>query len=136
MLVTSLEYSDYVGKIAVGRVFAGKVSESETVTVIDRDGEHSQQKILQIHQFDGLGKRQVESVTAGNICAISGLDAIDIGDTITWSVQVNTDALNAFAAPGPLICRPILQFGHVNERKRCLVLIAALAGPCIIRCIE
>ncbi|MCF7957156.1 MAG: translational GTPase TypA [Phycisphaerae bacterium] len=83
MLVTSLEYSDYVGKIAVGRIFAGKVSEGDTVTTIDRKGNHTRQKILQIHQFDGLGKRQVNAVQAGDICTIAGLNPVDIGDTIT-----------------------------------------------------
>ncbi len=82
MLVTSLEYSDYVGKIAIGRVFSGKIAESQRVTVIDRQGLHTQQKVLQIHQFKGLGRQLVESTQAGDICAISGLDPVDIGDTI------------------------------------------------------
>ena len=82
MLVTNQEYSDYVGKIAIGRVFAGSISEGQKVTVIDKQGLHTQQKVMQIHQFDGLGRKQVPSVQAGDICAISGLDPVDIGDTI------------------------------------------------------
>ncbi len=82
MLVTSLEYSDYVGKIAIGKVFSGKISESQRVTVIDKQGLHTQQKVLQIHQFKGLGRQLVECTKAGDICAISGLDPVDIGDTI------------------------------------------------------
>jgi GTP-binding protein len=82
MLVTNQEYSDYVGKIAIGRVFAGQISEGQRVTVIDRNGLHTQQKVMQIHQFDGLGRRKVENVRAGDICAISGLDPVEIGDTI------------------------------------------------------
>ena len=82
MLVTNLEYSDYVGRIAIGRVFAGQITEGQRVTVIDSEGVHTQQKIMQIHQFHGLGRKQVSSVQAGDICAISGLDPVDIGSTI------------------------------------------------------
>lgn len=82
MLVTNQEYSDYVGRIAIGRVFAGQLAKGERVTVIDKDGMHTQQKVMQIHQFHGLGRKEVLSVQAGDICAISGLDPIEIGDTI------------------------------------------------------
>ncbi len=82
MLVTSLDYSDYVGRIAIGRVFAGKITEGQPVTVIDNQGKHTQQKVLQIQQFSGLGKRKVATVRVGDICAISGLDPVDIGNTI------------------------------------------------------
>jgi len=82
MLVTNQEFSDYVGKIAIGRVFAGEISEGQTVTVIDTEGLHTQQKVMHIHQFHGLGRKQVMKVQAGDICAISGLDPIDIGNTI------------------------------------------------------
>jgi len=82
MLVTNQEYSDYVGRIAIGRIFAGQIREGQRVTVIDREGLYTQQKVMQIHQFHGLGRKQVSSVQAGDICAISGLDPVDIGDTI------------------------------------------------------
>ena len=82
MLVTSQEYSDYIGRIAIGRVFAGQISEGQKVTVIDAEGLHTQQKVMQIHQFYGLGRKQVSNVQAGDICAISGLDPVDIGNTI------------------------------------------------------
>ena len=82
MLVTSQEYSDYVGRIAVGRIFAGQIIEGQRVTVIDAEGLHTQQKVTQIHQFDGLGRKPVSSVQAGDVCAISGLNPIEIGDTI------------------------------------------------------
>ncbi|NOR67333.1 MAG: GTP-binding protein, partial [Woeseiaceae bacterium] len=82
MLVTNQEYSDYVGRIAIGRVFAGQISEGEKVTVIDKSGLHTQQKVLQIHQFYGLGRKRVPNIQAGDICAISGLDPVEIGDTI------------------------------------------------------
>ncbi|MHC5157614.1 MAG: translational GTPase TypA [Planctomycetota bacterium] len=82
MMVTSLDYSDYVGRIAIGRVFAGSVSQAEKVTVIDAEGRHTLQKVLQLYTFDGLGKRPIEQVIAGDICAIAGLDPVDIGNTI------------------------------------------------------
>ena len=78
MLVTNQEYSDYVGKIAIGRVVAGTMSEAEKVTVIDRQGLHTQQKVMQIHQFYGLGRKKTSKVQAGDICAITGLDPIEI----------------------------------------------------------
>ncbi len=82
MLVTNQEYSEYVGRIAIGKVFAGKITEGQPVTVIDAESLHTQQKVMHIHQFHGLGRKQVSNVQAGDICAISGLDPVEIGDTI------------------------------------------------------
>jgi len=82
MLVTNQEYSDYVGRIAIGKVFAGEISQGQKVAVIDKEGLHTQQKVMQIHLFYGLGRKQVTSVRAGDICAISGLNPVEIGDTI------------------------------------------------------
>ena len=82
MLVTTLDYSDYVGRISIGRVFSGHISEAQNVTVINKDGVHTQQKVLHIHQFQGLTRKRVQEVEAGDICAISGLNPIEIGDTI------------------------------------------------------
>ncbi len=82
MLVTTLDYSDYVGRIAIGRIFAGTVHQADTITVIDNTGTHTQQKIIQLYEFDGLGKKQTDHCEAGDICAIAGLDPIDIGNTI------------------------------------------------------
>jgi len=82
MLVTTLEYSDYVGRIAIGRVFAGELTGGQNITVIDREGRHTLQKVKQLFQFSGLGKKEIGTVTSGDICAVVGLDPIDIGDTI------------------------------------------------------
>jgi len=99
MLVTSQEYSDYVGRIAIGRVFAGQISEGQRVTVIDSDGLHTQQKVMQIHQFYGLGRKRAPSVQAGDICAISGLDPVEIGDTIACADKPSRLAVIAVDEP-------------------------------------
>jgi GTP-binding protein len=82
MLVTSLEYSDYVGRVAVGKVFAGKLTQAQPVTVIDKQGNHTLQKVVQLYEFEGIGKKRALEVEAGDICAVAGLDPVDIGDTI------------------------------------------------------
>jgi GTP-binding protein len=82
MLVTSLEYSDYVGRVAVGKVFAGKLTQAQSVTVIDKQGNHTLQKVVQLYEFEGIGKKRALEVDAGDICAVAGLDPVDIGDTI------------------------------------------------------
>jgi GTP-binding protein len=82
MLVTSLEYSDYVGRVAIGKIFAGKLIQAQPVTVIDREGHHTQQKVIQLYEFEGLAKKRATEVQAGDICAVAGLDPVDIGNTI------------------------------------------------------
>jgi len=82
MLVTTLEYSDYVGRVAIGKVFAGQVDQAQKVTVIDREGKHTQQKVVQLYAFEGLGKKKALNIRAGDICALAGLDPVDIGNTI------------------------------------------------------
>jgi GTP-binding protein len=82
LLCTTLDYNDYVGRIAIGRVEAGKIRGGQPVVVIDRQGKITQQKVLQVLAFDGLGRREVPEVTAGDICAVVGLDPIGIGETI------------------------------------------------------
>ncbi len=87
MMVTSLEYSDYVGRIAIGRVYGGRLKGGQQVTVINRAGEGSQQRAQQVFVFNGLGKQEVPEVEAGDICAVVGLEQIDIGDTIACPDQ-------------------------------------------------
>ena len=82
MMVTTLEYSEYVGRVAVGRVATGRITAGQAVTVINRAGEASQQRVLKLYGFDGLGKKEAAEVAAGDICAVVGLDPIDIGNTI------------------------------------------------------
>ena len=82
MLVTTLDRSEYLGRIAIGRVFAGTVQQAQRIAVIDNQGRHTQQKVVQLYTFDGLGKKPADLIKAGDICAIAGLDPVDIGNTI------------------------------------------------------
>ena len=83
LLITSLEYSPYIGRIAVGKVTRGELHAGENVTLAKRGGETLvKTRIREIMVFDGLGKSKVESVACGEICALVGIDGFDIGDTI------------------------------------------------------
>ena len=82
MLITSLDYSSYTGRIAVGRIHRGVLKEGMNVTISHRDGEIEKTKIKEVHTFDGMGHKKVAEVKSGDICAIIGLDKFEIGDTI------------------------------------------------------
>ena len=82
MLITSLDYSSYTGRIAVGRVHRGVIKEGMNVTLAHRNGEMTKTKIKELHTFEGMGRKRVEEVESGDICAIVGLDSFEIGDTI------------------------------------------------------
>ena len=83
MLVTSLEFSPYVGRIAVGKITRGELRAGENVTLAKRDGQTMiRSKIKDLMVFDGLGKKKVDSVQCGEICALVGIDGFEIGDTI------------------------------------------------------
>ena len=81
-LITSLDYSSYTGRIAVGRVHRGTLTEGMNVTISHRDGKLEKTKIKEIHVFEGMGQKKVEEVHSGDICAIVGLENFEIGDTI------------------------------------------------------
>jgi GTP-binding protein len=83
MQVTSLDYSSFVGRIAIGRVYQGKLREGGTYGLTKADGSIQKVKIKELNVFEGLGKRKVEEVSAGDICAIIGIEGFEIGDTIT-----------------------------------------------------
>ena len=82
MLITSLDYSPYTGRIAIGRVHRGTLSEGANVTLVNRNSEQSKMKIKEIHTFEGLARKKAASVSSGDICAIVGLDKFEIGDTV------------------------------------------------------
>ncbi len=82
MLITSLDYSSYTGRIAVGRVHRGTLTEGMNVTICHRDGSQEKTKIKELHTFEGMGHVKTPSVSSGDICAIIGLEHFEIGDTI------------------------------------------------------
>ena len=82
MLITSLDYSSYTGRIAVGRVHRGTLREGMNITLTKRDGTMVKSKIKEVHTFEGLGRKKVESVSSGDICALIGIEGFEIGDTI------------------------------------------------------
>ena len=82
MLITSLDYSNYTGRIAVGRVHRGTLKDGMNITVCHRDGTQEKTKIKELHTFEGIGHKRVESVDSGDICAVIGLEHFEIGDTI------------------------------------------------------
>ena len=83
IMVTAILYSDYVGRIAVGRVTAGKVSPGMPVMMVTRNGEQHKQRVLEVEVFEALGRVKAQEVSAGDICAVIGLDHVEIGATIT-----------------------------------------------------
>ena len=82
MLITSLDYSIYTGRIAVGRVHRGTIREGMNITIAHRDGSMEKTKIKELHTFTGMGQAKISEVTSGDICAIIGLEHFEIGDTI------------------------------------------------------
>ena len=82
MLVTSLDYSNYTGRIAVGRVHRGTLREGMNVSLVKRDGSIVKTKIKELHTFEGMGRTRVQAVSSGDICALVGIEGFEIGDTI------------------------------------------------------
>ncbi len=82
MLVTTLDYNDYVGRIGIGRVVRGTLRAGRPIAVLHRDGTRKNEQIAELYVFDGLGRKRVDAVVAGDICAIVGVGSVDIGNTI------------------------------------------------------
>lgn len=82
MQITSLDYSSFVGRIAVGRVHRGSIKENQPVTLIKRDGKIVKSRVKELYTFEGLGKIRATEVKSGDICAVVGIEGFDIGDTI------------------------------------------------------
>ena len=82
LLITSLDYSNYTGRIAIGRVHRGTVREGMNITIAHRDGTFEKTKIKELQTFEGMGRAKVSAVESGDICAVIGLENFEIGDTI------------------------------------------------------
>jgi len=82
LLITSLDYSSYVGRIAIGKLHRGSLAQGQMVSLVKRSGQVIRTKIKELLLFEGLGKIKVEKVSAGDICALVGIEGFDIGDTV------------------------------------------------------
>jgi GTP-binding protein len=102
MLVTTLDYSDYVGRIAIGRVVRGKIKKSQQIALLKHDGTRVNDQVAQLYVFDRLGRIEANEVGAGDICAVVGLEGVDIGDTVA-------DFENAEALPPIRVDEPTLE---------------------------
>ena len=101
MLITSLDFSSYIGRIAIGRVHRGSVMPNQQITLVKRDGTKVKSRIKDLFIFDGFEKRKAAKVESGEICAITGIEGFEIGDTIA-------DAENPEALPTINIDKPTM----------------------------
>ncbi len=108
-LVTTLDYSDYVGRIGIGRVFAGTLRTGQPLAVIGRDGQVRREKVGQLQRFQGLGRAETDEIRAGDLFAVIGLDRVDIGETLA-------DAERPVALPTVSVDEPTLHMSfRVND---------------------
>ena len=113
MLVNTLDWSDYVGRIAVGRVYAGKMRKGQRIALLKPDGRRIDNTVKQIYTFDRLGRVENDEVGAGDICAIVGIEDVDIGDTIA-------DLENPVALPPIKVDEPTLNMVfRINDSPFC-----------------
>lgn len=110
MQITSLDYSSFLGRIAVGKVTRGSISEGQNIVLIKSDGSSQKNKIKELYIFESLGKKKVQTVLAGDICAVVGLEDFGIGDTIADAE--NPEALPVIAVDEPTMS---MTFGINNS---------------------
>ena len=121
MLVTTLDWSDYVGRIAIGRIQAGKITKGQSIALMQADDRITGGKVVQLHVFDKLGRVEVDEATAGDIAAVVGLDTVEIGDTIADREAAggiaaadgrSADAANGVRRQYVALCRPRGKIPH------------------------
>jgi GTP-binding protein len=110
MQITSLDYSSFLGRIAIGKVSRGSIRENQQITLVQTDGTHKKSKVRELYVFEGMGKKKVTEVVAGDLCAVVGLEDFNIGDTIA-------DAENPEALPVISVDEPTMNmlFGINNS---------------------
>lgn len=101
VLITNLDYNDYVGRIGIGRIFSGQIRAGQQVAVLKRDGKRVNTKVAKLMRFEGLKRSEVATIEAGDLCALVGLESVDIGDTVA-------DPENAIALPPVTIDEPTM----------------------------
>ncbi len=106
MQITSLDYSNFLGRIAVGKVTRGQIKAGTSVTLCTTDGKNKTSRVKELYVFEGMGKKKVEEVIAGDICAVVGIEGFNIGDTI--ADREHPEALPAIAVDEPTMN---MQFG-------------------------
>ena len=99
MLITSLDFSSFTGRIAIGRLERGVLKENMPISLVKRDGKIIKSCIKELHTFEGLGRKKVTEVIAGDICAIVGVEGFESGDTI--ADFENPEALQTIAIDEP-----------------------------------
>nr|WP_322624405.1 translational GTPase TypA [uncultured Flavobacterium sp.] len=99
LLITSLDFSSFTGRIAIGRLQRGTLKEGQNISLVKRDGKIIKSKIKELHVFEGIGRRKIDEVHAGDICAIVGLEGFEIGDTV--ADFENPEALATIAIDEP-----------------------------------
>jgi GTP-binding protein len=99
MQITSLDYSSFLGRIAVGKVARGSIKENQPISLLQADGSNKKMRVKELYVFEGMGKKKVTEVIAGDICAVVGLDEFNIGDTI--ADQETPEALPVISVDEP-----------------------------------
>ncbi|MFM7017086.1 MAG: translational GTPase TypA [Bacteroidota bacterium] len=102
MLITSLDFSTYVGRIAIGRISRGSLKENQPVSLVKRDGAIKKMRIKEVFVFEGLGRRKAEEVNCGDLCAVTGIEDFEIGDTV--ADFENPEALAPISVDEPTMC--------------------------------
>ncbi len=113
VLICSIDHSEYVGRIGIGRIVAGKVKKGQKVALLKRDGKRVDDVVVQVLEFDRLGRSEVPELSAGDVCALVGLEDVDIGDTVA-------DFENAIALPPIAVDEPTLDMVfRINDSPFC-----------------